>query len=320
MYNLGIDLGGTFIKAGVVDSENKIKAKFMMESHVDTNVDGLCARMIECAKTAVDEAGLTMNEIEHIGVCVPGAVDSVNGVVVYCSNIKFRNTPLAAMIKERTGKPVFVHNDANAAAYGEVVAGAAQGCKDVIVVTLGTGVGGGVIINGKIYAGFNSFGGELGHTVIVHNGEPCPCGRRGCLESYASATALIKQTREAMKNHTESRLWQICPDISQINGKTAFDAMREGSKAGAEVVNRYINYLGCGLTNFINVFQPEMLLIGGGVSKEGETLLEPLRKILAVETYGSGMDAPKTKIGVCTLRNDAGTIGAANLYRLYEND
>lgn len=318
MYNIGIDLGGTFIKAGVVDENNNIVAKYMMESHVDTNVDGLCVRMVECAKCALDEAGLTMDDIGTIGVGVPGAVDAENGVVVYCSNIKFRNTPLASMIKERTGKPVYLHNDANVAAYGEVVAGAAKGCNNVVVVTLGTGVGGGVIIDGKIYSGFNSFGGELGHMVIIHNGEPCPCGRRGCLESYASATALIKQTRESMKNHTESRLWQICPDISQINGKTAFDAMRAGSKAGAEVVNKYINYLGCGLTNFINIFQPEMLLIGGGISKEGETLLEPLRKILAVETYGSSMDAPKTKIGVCTLRNDAGTIGAANLYKLYE--
>ena len=318
MYNIGIDLGGTFIKAGVVDENNHIIAKNMIESHVDTNVDGLCVRMVECATGALEEAGLSFNDVNTIGVGVPGAVDAENGVVVYCSNIKFRNTPLAAMIRERTGKPVYIHNDANVAAYGEVVAGAAKGCKNVVVITLGTGVGGGVIIDGKIYSGFNSFGGELGHTVIVHNGEPCPCGRRGCLESYASATALIKQTRESMKTHTESRLWNICPDISQINGKTAFDAMRAGSKAGAEVVNKYINYLGCGLTNFINIFQPEMLLIGGGISKEGETLLEPLRKILAVETYGSSMDAPKTKIGVCTLRNDAGTIGAANLYKLYE--
>ena len=317
MYNIGIDLGGTFIKAGVVDENNRIIAKNMIESHVDTNVDGLCVRMVECATGALEEAGLSFDDVNTIGVGVPGAVDAENGVVVYCSNIKFRNTPLAAMIKERTGKPVYIHNDANVA-YGEVVAGAAKGCKNVVVITLGTGVGGGVIIDGKIYSGFNSFGGELGHTVIVHNGEPCPCGRRGCLESYASATALIKQTRESMKTHTESRLWNICPDISQINGKTAFDAMRAGSKAGAEVVNKYINYLGCGLTNFINIFQPEMLLIGGGISKEGETLLEPLRKILAVETYGSSMDAPKTKIGVCTLRNDAGTIGAANLYKLYE--
>ena len=318
MYNIGIDLGGTFIKAGVVDENNRIIAKNMIESHVDTNVDGLCVRMVECATGALEEAGLSFDDVNTIGVGVPGAVDAENGVVVYCSNIKFRNTPLAAMIKERTGKPVYIHNDATVAAYGEVVAGAAKGCKNVVVITLGTGVGGGVIIDGKIYSGFNSFGGELGHTVIVHNGEPCPCGRRGCLESYASATALIKQTRESMKTHTESRLWNICPDISQINGKTAFDAMRAGSKAGAEVVNKYINYLGCGLTNFINIFQPEMLLIGGGISKEGETLLEPLRKILAVETYGSSMDAPKTKIGVCTLRNDAGTIGAANLYKLYE--
>lgn len=318
MYNIGIDLGGTFIKAGVVNENNEILAKHMMESRVDTNIDGLCDRMVECATIAAKEAGITLDEVNSIGVGVPGAVDAEKGVVVYCSNIKFRNTPLAEIIKEKTGKPVFVHNDANVAAYGEVVAGAAKGCKDVVVITLGTGVGGGVIIDGKIYSGFNSFGGELGHTVIVHDGEPCPCGRRGCLESYASATALIRQTRECMKNHTESRMWYICPDITKIDGKTAFDAMRAGSTAAAKVVNKYINYLGCGLTNFINIFQPEMLLIGGGISKEGETLLDPLRKILAVETYGASMDAPKTKIGVCTLRNDAGTIGAANLYKLYE--
>ena len=181
MYNIGIDLGGTFIKAGVVDENNRIIAKNMIESHVDTNVDGLCVRMVECATGALEEAGLSFDDVNTIGVGVPGAVDAENGVVVYCSNIKFRNTPLAAMIKERTGKPVYIHNDANVAAYGEVVAGAAKGCKNVVVITLGTGVGGGVIIDGKIYSGFNSFGGELGHTVIVHNGEPCPCGRRGCL-------------------------------------------------------------------------------------------------------------------------------------------
>ena len=318
MYNIGIDLGGTFIKAGVVDEDNNIVAKHMIDSEVGTDIPGLRSRMVSCAMSALEKAGLTMDDVHSVGVGVPGAVDAEHGTVVYCSNIKFRNTPLAEMIREETGKPVYIHNDANVAAYGEVVAGAAKGCRDVVVVTLGTGVGGGIIIDGKIYSGFNSFGGELGHTVIVHDGEPCPCGRRGCLESYASATALIRQTRESMRNHTESRMWDICPDISQINGKTAFDAMRAGSKAGAEVVNKYINYLACGLTNFINIFQPEMLLIGGGISKEGETLLEPLRKILSVETYGAQMEAPKTKIGVCTLLNDAGTIGAANLHLLYE--
>ena len=320
-YAFGIDLGGTTAKIGLFKTTGELLEKWEVPTDTSNAGEHILENLAAAVQGKMQEKGLAAAQVEGVGVGVPGPVLDSRIVPIICANLGGwgKHNVAEELSTMLGGIRVLVGNDANVAALGEIWMGAAKGCRSAVMVTLGTGVGGGVIINGKIYSGFNSFGGELGHTVIVYNGEPCPCGRRGCLESYASATALIKQTRESMKNHTESRLWKICPNISEINGKTAFDAMRAGSKAGAEVVNRYINYLGCGLTNFINVFQPEMLLIGGGVSKEGETLLDPLRKILAVETYGSDMDAPKTKIGVCTLRNDAGTIGAANLHRLYES-
>ena len=201
-------------------------------------------------------------------------------------------------------------------AVGEVLGGAARGYNGAIVITLGTGVGGGIIIDGKIYSGFNHFGGELGHAVIVKGGRQCTCGRKGCLEAYSSATALIKMTQEAMEANKDSKLWEVAKTLEEVNGKTAFDAMRLGDPVGAEVVNQYIQYLGCGLANFVNIFQPEILLIGGGISQEGETLLAPLREILKEETYGiSGVKS--TTLKTCALGNDAGTISAAFLWKIY---
>lgn len=163
---------------------------------------------------------------------------------------------------------IYVENDANSGAYGEALAGGAKGYSDVIVVTLGTGVGGGIIIDGKIYGGFNHFGAELGHDVIVYNGRQCTCGRKGCLEAYASATGLINMTKEAMEAHKDSKLWEVAKTLDEVNGKTAFDAMRLGDPVGKAVVDEYIGYLGCGLSNFVNVFQPEVLLIGGGIARK----------------------------------------------------
>ncbi|MGI5893196.1 MAG: ROK family protein [Candidatus Merdivicinus sp.] len=316
-YNIGIDLGGTFVKAGVVDENYQIVAKAMVDS-ADTvgDPEKVADRMAECANKALAEAGLTMADVDSIGIGAPGSVDPETGMIIYANNLNFLNTPMRAYLEARTGKKIYLENDANVAAYGEVLAGAAKGYSDAIVVTLGTGVGGGIIIDGKIYSGFNHFGGELGHMVIVRDGRQCTCGRKGCIEAYSSATGLIKMTKEAMEAHPDSKLWEVAKTLDDVNGKTAFDAMRLGDEVGTAVVKEYIDYLGCGLANYVNIFQPEILLIGGGICKEGETLLAPLREILSKETYGiSGVKA--TTLKTCALGNDAGTIGAAFLWQIY---
>ncbi|MGN0589729.1 MAG: ROK family protein, partial [Ruminiclostridium sp.] len=191
-----------------------------------------------------------------------------------------------------------------------------KGYKNVVVITLGTGVGGGIITDGKIYTGFNFCGGELGHTVIEYNGRQCGCGRKGCFEAYSSATALINFTKEAMEADKNTKMWEIAGGkIENVDGKTAFDGFRAGDKTATEVVNTYINYLGCGLTNVVNIFQPEMLLIGGGICKEGENLTKPLIEYIARESYCIDPNS-STKLDICKLGNDAGIIGAAYLYTL----
>lgn len=316
-YYMGIDLGGTFIKAGVVDENYHIVAKASLPT-ILTDPEALADQMAKTVRLALEEAKVGLDAIDSIGVCSPGAVDSKTGTIIYANNLPFLHTPLGSLVSQRLeGKPVYLENDANVAAYGEVVAGAAQGISDAIVITLGTGVGGGIIIDGKIYSGFNGFGAEMGHMVIQHGGRQCTCGRKGCIEAYASATGLINMTKEAMEENKDSKLWEIAPTLDKVDGKTAFDAMRLGDEAGKKVVDTYIDYLGAGLANFINIFQPEVLLIGGGVCKEGETLLAPLREILKRETYGvEGM--PATTLKICALGNDAGTIGAAMLWKLHK--
>ncbi len=316
-YYIGIDLGGTFVKAGVVDENYNIVAKASIDSaDVVGDAEKVADRMAECARMALEKANLTMDDVESIGIGAPGSVDPYTGMIIYANNLKFLNTPMRAYLEARTGKKIYLENDANVAAYGEVLAGAAKGYKEAIVVTLGTGVGGGIIIDGKIYSGFNHFGGELGHMVIVKDGRQCTCGRKGCVEAYSSATALIKMTKEAMEAHPESKLWEVAGTLDAVNGKTAYDAMRLGDKVGTEVVDYFVSHLGCALANYVNIFQPEILLIGGGICKEGETLLAPLREILAKETYGiAGVKA--TTLKTCALGNDAGTIGAAFLWQIY---
>lgn len=313
MYRIGIDLGGTNIKAGVVDDQNRIVASATCKTALPRPAEAIVQDMARMAREAVESANLTMDEMAYIGVGSPGTCNGDTGIVEYSNNLGFENVPLCDLLHEMTGKKIYIENDANAAALGEVVAGAAKGAHSCICITLGTGVGGGIIIDGKIYGGFNFAGAELGHTVITLDGDQCTCGRFGCWEAYASATALINQTKRAMKSNPDSKMWGLTDfNVNNVNGRTAFDAMREGDETGKYVVKKYIQYVACGLINMINIFQPEIICIGGGICKEGDTLLNPLKEYIKAERY-SKFSVHQTKLCIAQLGNDAGIIGAANL-------
>ena len=315
MYKLGIDLGGTNIVAGVVDKKYKIVAKASCKTAVPRPESEICDSMAEVAKKAVEKAKLTMDDIESVGIGVPGAVNPKTGVIEYSANLFFHNWEVVEMMEERLGKKVHIENDANAAALGEYLAGSAKGARNAVAITLGTGVGGGIIIDGKIYSGSNFAGAELGHMVIVKDGKECACGRRGCWETYASATVLINLTKQKILSEKLefSYMLKLCDgDINKVNGRTAFDAMRDGDPTAKSVVEEYISYLSCGLVNIINIFQPDVLCIGGGISNEGENLLAPVRSYVERERYTKHNDK-QTVICKCTLGNDAGIIGAAYL-------
>ena len=313
MYRVGIDLGGTNIVAGVVDDEYNIIARAECKTAVPRPEADICDSMADVVKKAVKKAKLTMDDIDYIGIGVPGAVNPETRIIETSPNLFFQNWEVSKMMEERLHKYVKVENDANAAALGEFLAGSAKGSRNAIAITLGTGVGGGIIIDGKIYSGSNYAGAELGHMVIVKDGKQCGCGRHGCWEAYASATALIEMTKEAIRNEKAEFSYMLNAvegDLNKVSGKTAFDAMLAGDNTGTAVVNQYIEYLATGLVNVINIFQPDVLCIGGGVSRQGENLLGPLRNIIERERFTKYNDK-QTQVCVATLGNDAGIIGAA---------
>ncbi len=317
MYRIGIDLGGTNIAAGLVNEEYKIVAKLSTPTLAERGADAIVADIAALCKRICAENGIDIADITAIGIASPGAIDSANGVVKYANNLPFSMLPITKMVSESTGvADVRVENDANAAAWGEAVAGAGKGTTHFVMITLGTGVGGGVIIDGKIYSGFNGIAGELGHTVIEHGGKPCSCGRRGCWEAYSSATGLINMTKEKLEEcEREGRatlMTELVAKKGKVSGVTAFEAMRKGDAAGAEVVDKYVGYLACGLTNLVNIFQPEVISIGGGVSNEGQSLVDMLLPTIRKEQYGGNLP-PLTEIRIAELKNDAGIIGAALL-------
>ncbi len=318
MYRIGIDLGGTNIAAGIVNENFEIVAKTSVPTGAERPAEEIAADMAALCHTVCEKAGIAPSEIASVGIASPGIANHDDGVIEYCCNIpSFRRFPICAAVK--AGFPVdhvFVENDANAAAWGEVIAGAAKGTKDSIMITLGTGVGGGIVIGGKIISGFNYAGGELGHIVIEVDGAPCGCGRKGCWEAYSSATALIRMTHEKLDECAATGRATIMTDMvaeaGKVSGRTAFEAMRRGDAAGEEVVRKYVRYLAAGLTNIINIFQPEVLSIGGGVSGEGDFLLDMLVPLIRAEVYGQGI-VKGTDIRIATLKNDAGIIGGAVL-------
>jgi len=316
MYYAGIDLGGTNIVAGVLDENYKIIGRDKVKTALPRSAEAVADDIAMVMRNALSKAGITLADVDCVGLGTPGSVDTKNGIITYSNNFDWWNVPIADMLSQRLdGKKIYIDNDANAAALGELKAGCGKGRESIVAVTLGTGVGGGVVFHGKMLTGYNSSGGELGHTVIMVDGEDCTCGRKGCFEAYASATALIRQTKAAMEADKSSVMWKLAGSLDKVSGITAFDAMRKGDETAKNVVDTYIRYLACGITNFINIFQPEILCIGGGVCNEGDTLLKPLIELVKKERY-SKVNMLQTEIKVAALGNDAGVIGAALLSQL----
>jgi len=311
MYTIGIDLGGTNIAAGLVNEKAQLLAKKSIPTHAERPASEIIRDMATVSLDLIKEQGLKESDIGAIGIGSPGTVDGKNGVIIYSCNLPFNHTDMRKEFKQYTSIPVFCGNDADVAALGEAYAGAAAGCDSAIMITLGTGVGGGIIINKHIVAGFNGAGGELGHMVIVVDGVQCNCGRKGCWETYSSATGLIRMTKEAMQETKDTVLWEMAPSLNDVSGRHAFMAMRKGDAVGKAVVEKYCKYLAIGLTNIINIFQPEVLCLGGGVANEGQSLIDMLMPFIEQERYSK--DIPQTVIKPAVLGNDAGIIGAAML-------
>ena len=309
-YYCGIDLGGTNIKAGIVDGEGKLLNKVSIKTRAERAMEEIIHDMGQLAVDAIKDAGLEVKDIEAIGIGSPGTPDNDEGLLVYSSNLPFNKAPMRKLIREVVDLPVYIDNDANCAAMAEAVAGAGKGAKDSVTITLGTGVGAGVIINGRIFSGFNQAGSEFGHTVLVSGGVQCGCGRKGCFEQYASASALARMTREAAEANPDSLLNKVKEDFGEWNAQIAFVAMKQGDKVAEKVIDSYTDYLADGLANAINTFMPEVLVVGGGVCGEGDPLLIPMReKTMSRPYFGPGVK--KTRIELAQMGNDAGIVGAA---------
>ena len=308
MYYIGIDLGGTNIAAGIVDESGKIIIKDSTPTLAQRPnaevVEDMCAL---CERIAAD-AGMGMDEIGAVGIGCPGTVDTRNAEVVFAANTNMEKLHIGDMITARLHKPVYADNDANAAAYGEYMINGA-GAESFVLITLGTGVGGGMIIDRKLYHGFNQAGAELGHITLVSGGEQCSCGKKGCWEAYASVTALIRQTNRAIEEHPESLMAQWVMEHGKTSGRTAFECAKQGDEAAKQVVDNYIRYVADGLVSILNIFQPEKICLGGGISKEGDYIMKPLRELVYKDDFNRHM--PKTSIETASLFNDAGIIGAA---------
>ena len=309
-YYVGIDLGGTFIKGGIVDDLGNIILEDKTPTESEKGAEGVAKNIAALANSLMARVGLNKDDVEGLGMGVPGMIDSRAGNVIYSNNLKWQDFRIGKTVSSLTGLKVKIANDANVAALGEAKFGAAKGFENVVMLTLGTGVGGGVVAEGVLMEGNKGAGAELGHMVIVKGGEQCTCGRKGCLEAYASATALIRDTKRAMEAHLDSKMWE-CGGLGKVTGKVAFDYMSVDPYAKA-VVDGYIEALACGITNLANIFRPETVLLGGGVCAQGDVLVKPLQAILDKDIF-AGELGPKVTIRIAELGNSAGLLGAAAL-------
>ncbi len=306
---VGIDLGGMSAKAALF-SQGKLSEKCSVATSAKNSPEETALALAQLSRKAAETAGCSFDEVQAIGIGSPGVVDSDSGTVALWSNFAWNDVPLASYVERYTGKRVFVLNDANAAAYGEAKYGAGKGYENSLLITIGTGIGGGIVLGGKLFEGYRSAGTEVGHMIIRQNGELCTCGRRGCFERYASARALVSLTQEAMRSHPQSALWRFASSVEQADGRTVFDALKEKDAAAQNVFREYIAALGEGIVNLVNLLRPQAVILGGGIAAEGETLLAPLREFVYSGIYISNSYAPLT-ITAASLGNDAGIYGAA---------
>lgn len=312
MYRIGIDLGGTNIAAGIVDDNLTILDSLSIPTRLPTTPETLTHTMACLVQELLERSGIPRDSIRSIGVGVPCTANAETGYMEDAAHLGFDRGPFLAPLSQMTGIPVYFGNDANAAALGEFRSGGYQE-DSFIMVTLGTGIGGGIILNGKVWSGINYAAAEFGHMTIRSDGVPCICGRRGCFETYASGYALIRQTRELMAGDRDTLLWQLCGgDLEKVEGKTVFDAAKAGDPAALQLLEDYTTCLADGCANIINIFQPAILCIGGGISKAGSLLLDPLREKVAHRICTPNAKR-NTRIVLASAGNEAGIIGAALL-------
>ncbi len=310
-YAIGIDLGGTNIAAGLVDEGYRIVARRSVKTNPPRSAEALCQDMAGLCAGLAAQAGLALRDISGVGVGTAGIV--WNGEIETASNLGLRHAPIARLLHGLTGLPVYLENDAKAAVFGEYIAGSGSACHSMVLMTIGTGIGTGVVLEGRIYAGFNGAAAELGHTILVPAGRPCSCSKQGCFETYCSATGLAVSAREAMAAHPESKLWALCGgEAARVRAQTVFIAKETGDATAAAVLEQYLDYLAIGVANTINLLQPEIFCIGGGVSMQGDALLLPLRQRVEALSF-AGSNGLRTRLVLASLGNDAGIIGAAML-------
>lgn len=313
MYRIGIDLGGTRIKGGIIDENFDILCEMSIPTKIKRPYEEIIADMATLAENLITEMKITKDQVAGIGIGSPGMIDAQSGIIRYSNNFNWTGVPIVDMITQLTGLPSAVSNDANCAALGEMEAGAGKNHENVILLTLGTGVGSGIVINGKIFEGGHAGGAEFGHTVLIAGGEPCSCGRQGCVESYVSASALVRDTKLALSEHPESLIRKICEDNpDNINGKTAFDAAEMGDIVAQSVVDTYLSHLADAIVNLINVFRPDIILLGGGVCKQGVSLVDPVNELVRSRCFGAEK-AFVPQVHCAALDNRAGLVGAAAL-------
>ena len=311
MYYIGIDLGGTNIAVGLVNEEGRIIAKTETPTLASRPYQELVKDMAACARKVMEEANIPEDELHSIGVGIPGVADK-DGMVIFCTNLGWRNVPLRAELQQYINKPVFMDNDATVAGWAEYQAGVSRNTRSSVFMTLGTGLGGGIVMDGKIWAGAHGAGSELGHLVIEVDGVPCTCGKRGCAERYCSATAIIRMAREACADAPNCLIMRkVEGDMDKINAKVVFDAAKEGDSVALQVFNRFVKYLTIAINNVISFIDPDMIILGGGVSRAGDFLLDAVKAALPEYLFYPTLKQPELRIA--SLGNDAGIIGAALL-------
>ena len=311
MVRVGIDVGGTGIKVGVIDASLKIAGEGTIPTRTDIPFEEQVQHIAQCVKDTVGAAGYAQDDIASVGVGIPGIANAA-GEVIKCTNMGWFHLPFREVFRRYLDVPVRIDNDANVAALAESVAGVSAGTSSSVFITIGTGIGSGIIIGGKIWNGFHGIGGELGHVILSLNGVPCTCGNRGCLERYCSATALIRMGREAVAGSPDSLILEMAGgDPANIEARTVIDAARQNDPTAVKVYGEYISYLAQAIASVVNFLDPEVIVIGGGVSKAGDFLLNPLHR--EYPRYVIFNDQPMPEIKLAVLGSRAGIIGAAML-------